>query len=383
MSARKILICSAQSPRYNARLLKTASALLDSGYAVEVAAVDGGVASIQIDRARQIPLHRLTRTRRSAKVPRPMRAVAGFTEFRAFSRELLRVVDRVSPDAVHLLDYEVLSGLKPRLADLFVVYDAVEFFADTAEGDGARRYVDRLYEATATHIDRLLTVSSDLASALAKNHPSLPEAQIIHNAAEPMSENAIAAAQANRPAGPPLAVYQGGFGPGRGLSEVIEAARALKGRWRFALRGWGPLESELRTQIDSLFAADDPERPDILPPLDLWELPEWTATAQIGLIPYAPGPMNHMLATPNKLYEYPAAGVPILASGLPTLETIIGDHGFGWTFDARGGAQAITDAMESLTVEALATARKACLNFAKAHDWRHDAEKLQALYRSL
>lgn len=70
------------------------------------------------------------------------------------------------------------------------------------------------------------------------------------------------------------------------------------------------------------------------------ELPLWTAGATVGLIPYMNRGLNHWYCTPNKLWEYPSAGVPVLASPFPEMMKLIQAHGFGWAlapnWDAAG-----------------------------------------------
>ncbi len=47
-----------------------------------------------------------------------------------------------------------------------------------------------------------------------------------------------------------------------------------------------------------------------IPPAPQKELKSWTQGATLGIIPYEGKMLNHWIATPNKLWEYPSAGVP-------------------------------------------------------------------------
>lgn len=375
----RILICSALAPFHNGRLLKTATVLAEAGHAVEVAALAGTETQLQIDAGRFVPLHALQRNR-SPLPSNPLKArAAGFLRFRAFRKQLTEVFDRIRPDAVHMLDYEVLAAMAGRLEHARAVYDAVEFFADTAEGTGAADYVKRLYARTGNKIDQVLTVSERLADALRTSHPELPPALVVPNAVRPLSAEEIGKAREKRKALLPLAIYQGGFSKGRGLTDIIDAAHILRGQWRFALRGWGPAEAEIRARIDALFPEGDPERPELLPPLPYWELPYWTATADIGLIPYMPGPINHMIATPNKLYEYPAAGLPVLASDLPSVRSSLNESGAGWVVSG-SSAEQLAGRLGSLTEGQLLDTRRAAMAFAKRQDWARHAKQLVSVY---
>jgi glycosyltransferase involved in cell wall biosynthesis len=51
----------------------------------------------------------------------------------------------------------------------------------------------------------------------------------------------------------------------------------------------------------------------------------WTLLANVGL--------NFKLALPNKVFEYLAAGVPLLAADLPEVRALVADYGVGACFD--------------------------------------------------
>jgi glycosyltransferase involved in cell wall biosynthesis len=74
----------------------------------------------------------------------------------------------------------------------------------------------------------------------------------------------------------------------------------------------------------------------------------YTAEADVGVSLLGGDCENHRLALPNKVFEYVAAGVPVLASALPELDRVIREYGIGWTVDssdpadiARGLAEAL------------------------------------------
>ena len=60
-----------------------------------------------------------------------------------------------------------------------------------------------------------------------------------------------------------------------------------------------------------------------LDPVSQDELLSWTAGADIGIVPYPPIDLNSRLCTPNKLFEFIVAEVPILANDLPELRRFV------------------------------------------------------------
>jgi glycosyltransferase involved in cell wall biosynthesis len=69
-----------------------------------------------------------------------------------------------------------------------------------------------------------------------------------------------------------------------------------------------------------------------------------TAEADVGVTLLQDTCENHRLALPNKLFEYIAAGVPVVASALPESQRLIDAYGVGWCVapaDPRGLADAL------------------------------------------
>ena len=98
--------------------------------------------------------------------------------------------------------------------------------------------------------------------------------------------------------------------------------------------GWGKLENDIREYVDA--QSDRPEgrkRVAMVPSAPHDELLTWTAGATLGTIPYENTGLNHLYCSPNKLWEYPAAGVPILASDMPEMKKKIETYGIGLTVD--------------------------------------------------
>ena len=56
------------------------------------------------------------------------------------------------------------------------------------------------------------------------------------------------------------------------------------------------------------------------------------ASADVGMMPYHPHDMNTTIASPNKMYEFITAAVPMIAhQGLVNVHRILQEEGFGVT----------------------------------------------------
>jgi glycosyltransferase involved in cell wall biosynthesis len=121
------------------------------------------------------------------------------------------------------------------------------------------------------------------------------------------------------PLGRPVVLYHGGLFPHRGIEELIAAMDHLPDA-ELILMGYGALEAELPARIA---ASGAPDRIHVLPAVPPSDLHDWVAAADIAAMPIQPSTLNHRLTTPNKLFEAMTAGVPIVASDLPGMATIV------------------------------------------------------------
>ena len=149
--------------------------------------------------------------------------------------------------------------------------------------------------------------------------------------------------------------------------------------------GWGKLEEELRRVADSLKmkTPDLDFRIRFVPKVKQTELPYWTAGASLGAIPYENTGLNHWYCNPNKLWEYPNAGVPIIASPFPELRKIIEDNQIGWLLPDPLSPREIAAAINKLTEEELQVAANNCISFIQRDNWQVYANRLKTAYAGL
>jgi glycosyltransferase involved in cell wall biosynthesis len=129
-----------------------------------------------------------------------------------------------------------------------------------------------------------------------------------------------------------LIVYSGGLGTHARLLETVEASRLWKHDAGVVLMPFGG-SSEERAQLERAVAASN-GRAVLLPSLggSRDDLLQFIADADVGLVFYDhrhATSMNVTHMTPNKLYDYLAAGLPVIASDLPVLQELVEGLGFG------------------------------------------------------
>ena len=110
------------------------------------------------------------------------------------------------------------------------------------------------------------------------------------------------------------------------------------------------------------------------------QLVDWTKGATVGVIPYENVGLNHWNCSPNKIWEYTNAGLPILASRMNFLNTVIEREDIGWTFASDFVPKDISDAVKSLTDEDIAQKKQNCATFIKKDNYLSYETKLVELF---
>ena len=217
-----------------------------------------------------------------------------------------------------------------------VVYDSHELYAEQALLSArARRYWTAVEK---THIRRaclVVTVNQGIAQELARRY-QLPERPfVLPNVCRyrPLPERKTALAELYQlPTGRPVVLCQGGLMPGRGLETVVEAWECFaETPPLLVFLGDGPMAAWIAHRVrqrklqDHVFVGCSVGSDDLV---------RYTACADLGLIPYAPGirvtSQNTRLSSPNRLFEYVMARVPILSWELPEIKRVMDQAGTGW-----------------------------------------------------
>ena len=108
------------------------------------------------------------------------------------------------------------------------------------------------------------------------------------------------------------------------------------------------------------------------------------SSARLGLALYHPDP-NYLHASSHKMFEYMAAGIPLIVSNFPSWREIVEENGCGLVVDPLD-PRAIANAIEYiLTHPAAATemGRNARLAVEKYYNWDREARELLDLYSRL
>lgn len=291
-------------------------------------------------------------------------------------------------DIIHCHDVTTLPvglALKRRKPGLKLVYDSHELFsAVVADKPQRHAWVKRLESRAAKDIDAAITVNDHIAQTLSQYYPNLPRPTVVCNATlkpeAPVQYDGRLHKAAEVPANARILLYQGGFAPHRGLSELVRAAPLLAEPWVLVMMGSGTYGKSLQ----NLIKGSGTDKVRFLDAVPQAELPSWTAGAALGAIPYEPVSLNHVFCSPNKLWEYPRSGVPILCSDAPEMTKRVTQYRIGWIIPSHDLTPiGIARIVNSLTPEQLAEAARNCQTFIEADNWSIYEARLLKVYSSL
>lgn len=178
----------------------------------------------------------------------------------------------------------------------------------------------------------------------------------------------------------PIILYQGGFIRGRGLHNLVLAAPHLD-KGVLVLMGWGVLEPELKELVKKQGLEN---RVYFTEPVAPEQVVFHSLSASLGVVIYQHTSLNNYYATPNKLYEYINAGLPVVSSNFPALKEVVEGYEVGCTFDPEE-PESIAAAINLVLgdEQRYDTMKRNALEAAKIFNWENESKKLLEIYRRL
>jgi glycosyltransferase involved in cell wall biosynthesis len=125
----------------------------------------------------------------------------------------------------------------------------------------------------------------------------------------------------NLPASAFIAIYTGGFYPWKGVDLVVRSWGKAPPDAHLVLVG-GPAVD--RERLATLIPPQARDRVHLLPTVSRPEVVQWLRTADVGLLTSSPEhEIGRAFTSPIKQFEYLAAGLPILASDVPSSHEVL------------------------------------------------------------
>ncbi|GAO30523.1 glycosyltransferase [Geofilum rubicundum] len=261
-------------------------------------------------------------------------------------------------DKLVAVDLDTLAAacLAGKLKRIPVVFDSHEYFPEVPEirhKTFVKWFWLRLESFLVPMVDEGMTVSQGIVEIYRKKYGrnfklirNVPNTPVHVMEIRPVSEQAVV-------------YYQGALNVGRGLKESVRALLFLP-NYRMVIAGSGDEETELHDLVKVLGLED---RVRFTGQLPFEALAAEAAQAHVGLCILENMGLNYYHSLPNRIFDYPALGLPVIATSFPDMAEIVNQYQTGLL-------------VSSLDPEEIAKAiQKACEDAPLRDKWKHSLKE--------
>ena len=365
---------------HDSRVEKEARTLLRAGHRVSIVA----------DAAAGLPARE---TRDGSEVHRVARRGPPIPGLRFVIHEwrLARQLRRLRPTVLHAHDTNALVPVAAAARwRIPYVYDAHDLWLGRPRRERGRLYfaLSQLYHGLVERVlipraAAVLTVSPPIVGHLRRRY-RLPVVHLVPNYPEvgdPVERRELR----NLPGGDaldpgrPVVLYLGGLMAGRGLERLVDAIGLVPDA-QLVLLGGGVEKGRL---LDRAAAGGAPVH--VLEPVAPELVEAYASSADIGVSPIVASCLNYRYSLPNKLFQYMAAGIPVVASDFRQVRDVVEGSGAGVVVDTTR-PEAIARAIGRILADpglAAAMAARGRAAVADRYNWSHAAAVLRAVYDAI
>lgn len=269
-----------------------------------------------------------------------------------------------------------------------LVFDAHEAYPEGFAESRFPRPLRPMVAASLRLLFRFLMLFTDRVvlakESIAGDYPDPSRQVLVRNyvPAEYADRN-IAAATEQRSPGRLRVIHLGLISRQRGWPQLLEAVGASSESFDLIFVGEfnDGSEADFRSRAASLGIAD---RIRIVPWLPFADAFRLVCSSDVGIVAFQPGPHNHIHALPHKMFDYMAAGIPVVAPDFAVeVSRIVRDAVCGLLVDPSSPA-AIRKALEFLAHHPAErdrlgqNGRSAVRN---TFNWENEAARLEQMYR--
>lgn len=225
---------------------------------------------------------------------------------------VVRQIARRLPQPVVLWLYDpCAAGLIGHCGERIAIYDCVDDYAEMEGPDAQTRAL--LAAMDAESAARAAIVATTSRYLHARHRSANASTHLVRNVADFGHFANVDPAPAVSTLPNPVVGFAGNLHPGKVDFDLLEELARRRPDWTFVLVG--PVQAAAAQRVDDLAALANVHWLGHTP---YDRLPRMVAGFDVAVIPYVANPYTRS-CFPLKLYEYLAAGKPVVASGLPEL----------------------------------------------------------------
>lgn len=176
-----------------------------------------------------------------------------------------------------------------------------------------------------------------------------------------------------------LVLYQGDVSLERGIGRFVEAMKHLPPRFRLVVVGDGPDLNRLKEEAKSI---EQYGRFISLGRVPHRLLPAITRLADVGIVTYPFKGLNNIYCSPNKIFEYAQADLPVVATNQPPLRKWVEGYGIGELVGEDDDPEMIARLIQKVA-ENRSNYGEALKRFLGDYRWENEAERVEAAIISI
>jgi len=265
-----------------------------------------------------------------------------------------------------------------------LIYDSHELFVEQELSRFEKQMWMDIEKKYIPFFDNVITVNGSIARELEKRY-SLARVEVVHNCEllperKEVENKKLFHTRFSLADDAIIILFQGGLSSGRNIETLISAMKHIRSSGlHLVVLGDGTVGASLQRLCRRIgverqvhFHSAVPQR----------ELLQYTASADVGIIPYQSTCLNNYYCTPNKLFEFIAAGIPIIATDLPEIRTFVLDYGLGIVGETAKASQ-VANLIEQFFCDGkkLDGFRRGVEEARKTINWQHEGQIITTLYR--
>lgn len=285
-------------------------------------------------------------------------------------------------DIIHCNDLSALPiGLLIKLFGIGkkVVYDCHEYETELNGLKGVEKKAKKWLERKLIrYADAVITVSDSIANEYSRLY-NIPEPHLVLNcpAYHDQPKRNLFRENLGIRSDQTIFLYQGGLSKGRGIELLLEAFSDLDtDKTVLVCMGYGPLECLIQDkaqQQDTVFF-----HPAVTPDVLL----NYTSSADYGILFYEDTCLNHRYCSPNKIFEYMMAGLPVLTSNLFEMRRLVETEGVGIVAE-ENTVEGFRKAVEDSLNQDYKAVQKNVFAARKKYCWEEQEKVLKGIYHAL
>ena len=360
----------------DSRVLKENISLQKAGYEVQVVALHEEPLA-EFEEVQNIPVHRVKLKTRGWSKQKLIQLIKYF-EF------IYKVVKQYKKsDIIHCNDLNSLPiGViikKFFNKDVKIVYDAHEYETELNGLKGIqKKLVKWLERKLIKYADKVITVSDAIADEYVKLYDIKKPALVLNTPSyKEIEKKNIFRETLGIKETQTIFLYQGGLSKGRGIEILLEAFKTIDNENAvIVFMGYGPLENlikETSKEYKNIYF-HKAVSPDVL--LD------YTSSADFGFLFYENTCLNHYYCSPNKMFEYLMAEIPVIVSNLYEMKRLVEFNKIG-TVAKENSPEGLKEAIEEAVKLDKEVLKTNIQKLKTIYNWEEQEKVLLEIYKDL